>query len=155
MNDDNLCTQTAEEMAAIFAQSRDDEGCETDVPDINVGKPDKHTADVLPKNCGLEEKSLDNTGEILTAQTQPQKKFEFSKIVFLILFLITVGVTLFAMLIMWKTDSVAPLAYLIPSTYTAFATGTGFYFDKSKKENLIKLRSTYGNDMMDRVKGDA
>lgn len=93
------------------------------------------------------------TGRFCNSKTSD--RFEFSKIVFIILCAVTMGVTLYSMLIMWKTDNVGPLTYLIPSVYTAFATGTGFYFDKAKKENLIKLRSIYGDEMMDKVKGDS
>lgn len=118
--------------------------------DLNIANI---TADTEEKSFiesgGVQDKITDNK------QNYIPPKFEFSKIVFMILFVITVCTTLFAMVLMWKTDSVAPLAYLIPSVYTAFATGTGFYFDKAKKENLIKLRSTYGNEMMDKIKGDS
>lgn len=88
------------------------------------------------------------------SQVYTPKKYEFSKIIFIILCLMTVGVTIYSMLLMWKVGSVTPLTYLIPAVYTAFATGTGFYFDKAKKENLIKLRGTYGDSMMDKIKGD-
>lgn len=81
-------------------------------------------------------------------------KLEFSKIIFLILCSITIVVVIFSMALMWKTSNVSPLAYLIPSVFTAFATGTGFYFDKSKKENMIKLREIYGNDLIDKIKED-
>ena len=82
------------------------------------------------------------------------KKFEFSKIIFLILCGITLAVVIFSMLLMWKTGNVSPLTYLIPSVFTVFTTGTGFYFDKSKKENMIKLREIYGNDLIDKIKED-
>ena len=82
------------------------------------------------------------------------KNFEFSKIIFLILCSITIMVVVFSILLMWKTSNLTPLAYLIPSVFTSFATGTAFYFDKSKKENMIKLREIYGNDLIDKIKED-
>lgn len=39
----------------------------------------------------------------------------------------------------WRTNDLSPLAYLIPSIAAETATGTGFYYSKAKVENRIKL----------------
>jgi hypothetical protein len=48
-------------------------------------------------------------------------------------------VIIFALIMMWRTNDLSPLAYLIPSVATEVATGTGFYYSKAKVENRIKL----------------
>lgn len=47
----------------------------------------------------------------------------------------------------WKTDDLTPLAYLIPSTAAEVGTGTAFYYNKAKLENKIKLMSIYKVDL--------
>lgn len=72
------------------------------------------------------------------------KKFEFSKVILIIVSMINLVITLFACAIMWKTNDLSPLSYLIPSSAAEMATATGFYYSKAKVENRIKLMHSYG-----------
>ena len=40
-----------------------------------------------------------------------------------------------------------PLAYLIPAVTAETATGTGFYYNKAKAENKIKLKKSLGLEL--------
>lgn len=73
-----------------------------------------------------------------------KKKFEFSKIILLIVSVLNFIVTMFACAIMWKTENIAPLSYLIPSAAAEMAAATGFYYSKAKVENRIKLMRSCG-----------
>lgn len=84
-----------------------------------------------------------------------KRKAEFSKVVFWLLFVLTVGVTVAAFALMWYTGDAQGLVYLIPAVYGALGTATGFYYWKAKKENMIKLMKAEGlkiekSDIQDR-----
>lgn len=75
---------------------------------------------------------------------RPKKKFEFSKLILFVFGLIEVGVVFFTCYMVYMTCDLTPLAYLIPSTAVVGATGVKHYYDKAKRENVIKLKSQYG-----------
>lgn len=77
-------------------------------------------------------------------QSRPKAKIEFSKALFVGVTVITLAVTLFACLLMWHTQDASALAYLIPAVYAELAAATGFYLNKAKAENQIKLKQIYG-----------
>lgn len=52
-------------------------------------------------------------------------------------------VIVFALIMMWRTCDLSPMAYLIPAVAAETATGTGFYYSKAKVENRIKLMKHY------------
>lgn len=83
-----------------------------------------------------------------------KRKFEFSKIIVICLGIVVGIVTTFTLLVVYDTKDTSPLAYLIPAVYTALATGTGFYYNKAKFENQIKLRKQYGSQVYKDVKGE-
>lgn len=68
-----------------------------------------------------------------------KKKVEFSKIIFTGVSAVTISVAVFACYMIWKTNDLSPLAYLIPSVFAEMAAATGFYYRKAQKENEIKL----------------
>lgn len=68
-----------------------------------------------------------------------KQKIEFSKLILYVVGAITVGVTAPALIMVWKTENLEPLAYLIPAIFAELATATGFYYAKAKAENRIKL----------------
>lgn len=72
-----------------------------------------------------------------------KRKFEFSKLIIFVFFVIEVGVILFTCYMVYMTCDLTPLAYLIPSTAVVGATGVKYYFQKAKVENRIKLMSQY------------
>jgi len=51
----------------------------------------------------------------------------------------TFVVIIFSMYMIWITRDLSPLNYLIPSVFAETAAATGFYFNKAKRENEIKL----------------
>lgn len=73
-----------------------------------------------------------------------KKKFEFSKLILLVFGLIEVGVIFFTCYMVHLTCDLTPLAYLIPSTAIVGATSVKHYYDKAKRENVIKLKKQYG-----------
>lgn len=72
-----------------------------------------------------------------------KKKIEFSKVILILMILITVIVTAFVLWIVLVTGDTSPLAYLIPAVFAELATATGFYYSKAKVENRIKLMQIY------------
>ena len=72
------------------------------------------------------------------------KKFEFSKLIFTVDTLLTVGVTVFGCVLMWRTADLSALPTLLSLAFGAYATTTGFYFWKARKENEIKLLKANG-----------
>lgn len=83
-----------------------------------------------------------------------KKRLEFSKKIFIFLSILAVFVTISAVLLSWRTGDMSVYMYLIPAVFTGLATATGFYYDKAKSENNIKLRQTYGQDIYNDTKGD-
>lgn len=68
-----------------------------------------------------------------------KRPLEFSKKILIIAAITNIVVIVFALIMMWRTNDLSPLAYLIPSVAAEVATGTGFYYSKAKAENKIKL----------------
>ena len=79
---------------------------------------------------------------------------EFSKVIMMVSSVVAIVITLFTMVMIWKTANLDPLIYLIPAVFAELATATGFYYSKAKKENEIKLRKKYGSEIYNDVKGD-
>ena len=70
---------------------------------------------------------------------------EFSKIIVCTVGAVTIFVTAFTCVMVWRTSNTDALAYLIPAIFGEAATATGFYYSKAKTENRIKLRRQYGD----------
>lgn len=68
---------------------------------------------------------------------------EFSKKIIAVVFTINIIVIAAALIMMWRTNDLSPFAYLIPSIAAETATGTGFYYNKAKIENKIKLMNQF------------
>ena len=81
-----------------------------------------------------------------------RKKLEFSKLIMLTVGAVIIIVTAFSLFMMWKTQDLSPLAYLIPAVFTELSVGTGFYYSKAKAENRIKLRKKYGSEIYNDTK---
>lgn len=76
-----------------------------------------------------------------------KRKIEFSKKIFYIVLCITTIVIIYSMALMWYTKDSSALAYLIPAIFAELATCTGFYYNKAKSENKIKLEKKYGKTL--------
>lgn len=79
-------------------------------------------------------------------------KREFSKTILMFIGAVTVVVTAFTLIMIWRTKDLSPLAYLIPAVFGELATATGFYYSKAKAENRIKLRKLYGPEIYNDAK---
>lgn len=76
-----------------------------------------------------------------------EKKHEFSKLILIVAAILNFSVMIFTCVMVWRTNDLTPLAYLIPSTAAEVATGTAFYYNKAKAENRLKLMKIYGIDI--------
>lgn len=81
------------------------------------------------------------------SRVKKKPKKEFSKLILICAGAVTVLVTAFTFIMVWRTNDLSPLAYLIPAVFAELATATGFYYSKAKAENRIKLRKKYGADI--------
>ena len=70
-----------------------------------------------------------------------KKKIEFSKKIFFGTSLVALLVVLFSMYMIWETKDTYSLAYLIPAVFGEISIATGFYFNKAKAENKIKIEN--------------
>ena len=82
------------------------------------------------------------------------KKFEFSKIIVVIVSAMTLAVMAFTCFMIYDTKNLEPLDTLVTVVFGAFATSTGFYYSKAKIENRIKLRKKYGSEIFNDAKGE-
>ena len=73
-------------------------------------------------------------------------KMEFSKKIFYLVMIIVVVVIIYSMALMWKTNDTTALAYLIPAVMGEMGVATGFYYNKAKAENKLKLSKRYNVD---------
>ena len=87
----------------------------------------------------------------MSRRTKKPKR-EFSKLILYVVGAVTVGFTAFTLIMVWKTENLEPLAYLIPAIFAELATATGFYYSKAKAENRIKLRKLYGPEIYNDAK---
>ena len=87
----------------------------------------------------------------MSRRTKKPKR-EFSKLILYVVGAVTVVVTAFTLIMVWKTENLEPLAYLIPAIFAELATATGFYYSKAKAENRIKLRKLYGPEIYNDAK---
>ena len=70
---------------------------------------------------------------------------EFSKKIIIFVSAFSVFVSVFSIVLMWRTGDLSAFAYLIPSVFTELTAATGFYYWKARTENKIKLLKKYGN----------
>ena len=85
-----------------------------------------------------------NPDEAAFVMGKTKKKLEFSKLILFVFGLAEVGVVLFTCYMVHLTCDLTPLAYLIPSTAIVGATMVKNYYEKAKRENVIKLKKKYG-----------
>lgn len=75
--------------------------------------------------------------------TSPKKKFEFSKLILTIAEITNIAVICFSFVMIWRTMDLTPLVYLIPGSYAQISAARGFYTNKAKAENAVKLQYIY------------
>ena len=86
------------------------------------------------------------------SRVKKKPKKEFSKLILICAGAVTVLITAFTFIMVWRTNDLSPLAYLIPAVFTELGVGTGFYYSKAKAENRIKLRKMYGSEIYNDTK---
>lgn len=74
----------------------------------------------------------------ITIDTQ-KKKTEFSKKILTLGWIVFLGVIIFTLFMVLVTENLEPLITLIGVLGSAVAVGEGFYYNKAKTENKIKL----------------
>lgn len=79
----------------------------------------------------------------MSKKKKQPKKVEFSKVILIASFVVNLCVIIFTCVMVVKTCDLSPLMYLIPATAADVATGLGFYYNKAKAENKIKLMEKY------------
>lgn len=82
------------------------------------------------------------------SKPRKKKKMEFSKKIFIGVTAGTILVTVFTLVMVWRTQDLSILAYLIPAVFAELATATGFYYKKAQTENT-KGGITYDLAMSD------
>jgi len=70
---------------------------------------------------------------------QNKRPYEFSKKIIFCAAIVNLVIVLFTLVMVWRSNDLSPLAYLIPAAAGEMAVGTGFYYSKAKVENRIKL----------------
>lgn len=76
-------------------------------------------------------------------QAQTKKKLEFSKIIFICTALLFTLVVIGSFALMWHVGDTSALICLISTTATMVTVNLTVYSQKSKAENLLKIRNEY------------
>ena len=69
-----------------------------------------------------------------------RRKTEYSKIILMVLMGIQIFITLSAIILMFYVKTTEGLEYLIPSISAELSIAVGFYYNKAKRENELKIR---------------
>lgn len=86
----------------------------------------------------------------MSRRTKKPKR-EFSKLILYVVGAVTVGVTAFTLIMIWRTENLEPLAYLIPAVFADCNRNRVLLF-QSQAENRIKLRKLYGPEIYNDAK---
>ncbi len=78
-------------------------------------------------------------------RTQSKKK-EFSKVILVAVGIMTAAISLFSCAMIWRTGDTSVFTLLIPAVFAETASATGFYYNKAKAENKIKLMALTGTE---------
>ena len=74
---------------------------------------------------------------------------EFSKIIVIAVSILTAIISCFSMVAMLIMQDISALPILITTVFATFATGTGFYYNKAKAENLKKISKEIQEEEID------
>lgn len=69
-----------------------------------------------------------------------KKPLEFSKKILIVLSLATIIIVVLSFVLMFMTQDLSPLSYIITGIFAELASATGFYYWKAKAENVIKIQ---------------
>lgn len=79
------------------------------------------------------------------------KKVEFSKYIIIVVGIVLILQLVIANVLMFVTQDLSPLAYIIPSLDAVTGIAVGFYYWKAKAENKIKLMKENGIEPSEEV----
>lgn len=95
---------------------------------------------------------MEGAGFALTSQ---RKKFEFSKLILTVAEITNIAVICFSFVMIWRTMDLTPLVYLIPGSFAQISAARGFYTNKAKAENAVKLQHIYKDlPILDKLMGE-
>jgi hypothetical protein len=75
-----------------------------------------------------------------------RQKMEFSKKLFIGIAFFVIIINGFAMYMIWITQDLFPLPYLLTGSAGLLATAVGFYYRKAQAENEIKIGRRWTNE---------
>lgn len=67
---------------------------------------------------------------------------EFSKKLLYVNYTLVIIVTIAAFILMWRSNDLSPLAYIITGLFAEVTAATSFYYWKAKNENMIKIQGS-------------
>lgn len=69
-----------------------------------------------------------------------KKKTEYSKVILMVLMAVQIFTNLSAIALMFYVRTTEGLEYLVPSISAELSIAVGFYYNKAKRENELKIR---------------
>lgn len=68
-----------------------------------------------------------------------KSKTEFSKKLLYVNYTLVILVTIATFILMWRSNDLSPLGYIITGLFAEVTAATSFYYWKAKNENMIKI----------------
>jgi hypothetical protein len=88
------------------------------------------------------------------SRVKKKPKKEFSKLILICAGAVTVLVTAFTFIMVWRTNDLSPLAYLIPAVFTELGVGTGILLFQSQGRKPDQIAEDVRPGNLQRYKGD-
>lgn len=76
-----------------------------------------------------------------------KSKTEFSKKLLYVNYTLVIIVTIAAFILMWRSNDLSPLGYIITGLFAEVTAATSFYYWKAKNENMVKISTGNRNNM--------
>jgi hypothetical protein len=89
-------------------------------------------------------------GRIRRTKKNQKKKFEFSKLIFAGVSILTISVVIFSCRMIYITGDLSPLAYLIPSVFCGTCHSNGLLLQEGPKGKRDQAASLHGRKEFDR-----
>lgn len=67
-------------------------------------------------------------------------KTEFSKKLLYVNYIMVIIVIIESFILMWRSNDLSPLGYIITGLFAEVTAATSFYYWKAKNENMIKIK---------------
>lgn len=75
-----------------------------------------------------------------------KSKTEFSKKLLYVNYTLVTLVIIATFILMWRSNDLSPLGYIITGLFAEVTAATSFYYWKAKNENMIKIKSSADNN---------